>query len=240
MTGLIGYPGGQSFPFTPGSGYTNGNYVTGGECALNTSVGTSPWAPAMGFNIVGGSIVNAYPTLLGSSIFSISACSFPINFTFTGSSVTGYNVTTGLATINVTGLATTGGPTIVPGEVITGGNMPAGGGVIVSGVATGLNGAYTIQCSTASSCADASSATYTSGPTTGSGGAIATPALVNIDGIGGFDYINTDNNMSNLMDNSGVPGNPLAGKFNTPAGNLESTGLPVKPFGMRRGLQVGG
>jgi hypothetical protein len=46
--------------------------------------------------------------------------------------------------------------------------------------------------------------------------------------------------MSNLMDNSGVPGNPLAGKFNTPAGNLESPGLPVRPFGMRRGTQVSG
>jgi len=118
--------------------------------------------------------------------------------------------------------------------------MPAGGATIVSGPLTGLTGAYTIQCSTSASCADASPATYTSGPTGGSGGAITTPGLVNIDGIGGFDYINTDNNMSNLMDNSGVPGNPLAGKFNTPAGNLESTGLPVRPFGMRRGAQVSG
>jgi hypothetical protein len=239
MTGLIGYPGGQSFPFTAGSGYTNGNFVTGGECTLATGAGTSPQPPAMGFNISGGSIINAYPTQIGSSIFSVSTCTFPLTFTFTGSSVTGYNATTGLATLNVTGL-TNGGPTIVPGEVITGGNMPAGGATIVSGPLTGLTGAYTIQCSTSASCADASPATYTSGPTGGSGGAITTPGLVNIDGIGGFDYINTDNNMSNLMDNSGVPGNPLAGKFNTPAGNLESTGLPVRPFGMRRGAQVSG
>jgi hypothetical protein len=239
MTGLIGYPGGQSFPFTAGSGYTNGNFVTGGECTLATGAGTSPQPPAMGFNISGGSIINVYPRQIGSSIFSISTCAFPLTFTFTGSTVTGYSAATGLATLNVTGLAN-GGPTIVPGEVITGGNMPAGGGVVLRGPLSGLTGAYTIQCSMASSCADASSATYTSGPTTGSGGAITTPGLVNIDGIGGFDYINTDNNMSNLMDNSGVPGNPLAGKFNTPAGNLESPGLPVRPFGMRRGTQVSG
>jgi hypothetical protein len=37
-----------------------------------------------------------------------------------------------------------------------------------------------------------------------------------------------------------VSGNPLAGKFGLPAGGLESPGLPVKPFGMRRGTQVGG
>jgi hypothetical protein len=312
MTGFIGYPGGQSFPFTPGSGYTNGNFVTGGTCALNTVAGTSPWAPAMGFNIAGGSIINAYPTLIGSSVFDVSQCSFPINFTFTGT-VAGFSGGTATLTIptatvagsvtapssgsatltvtntptipiavgtkvysgpitvplTVTGFGTgTGGAgtytvadvnsaaitcpatgkvcidssiiggAVVPGEVITGGNMATGGGVIASGQALGLGGTYTIACST--TCNDATSATYTSGPIGGSGGAITTPGLVNIDGIGGFDYINTDNNMSNLMDNSGVPGNPLAGKFNTPAGNLESTGLPVKPFGMRRGVQVGG
>ena len=46
--------------------------------------------------------------------------------------------------------------------------------------------------------------------------------------------------MSGLYDNSGVSGNPLAGKFSLPNGGLEAPGLPVRPFGMRRGARVSG
>ena len=184
MTGIVGYPGGQSFPFTAGSGYTNGNYVTGGVCALNTTAGTTPMAPAMGFNVSGGAIINAYPTQIGSSIFG--TCSFPISFTFTGNVTaygTGVNVGTTHATMAVTGITSGTGPgTIVPGEVLSGTNM-TGGAIVVSGPFNGLNGSYTIDCG-ATSCSG--SATVTSGPTSGSGGAIATPALITIDGIGGF------------------------------------------------------
>ena len=238
MTGIVGYPGGQSFPFTAGSGYTNGNYVTGGVCALNTTAGTTPMAPAMGFNVSGGAIINAYPTQIGSSIFG--TCSFPISFTFTGNVTaygTGVNVGTTHATMAVTGITSGTGPgTIVPGEVLSGTNM-TGGAIVVSGPFNGLNGSYTIDCG-ATSCSG--SATVTSGPTSGSGGAIATPALITIDGIGGFQYIDSDNNMSGLYDNSGVSGNPLAGKFSLPNGGLEAPGLPVRPFGMRRGARVSG
>jgi hypothetical protein len=242
MTGLVGYPGGQSFPFTAGSGYTTPsgvtNYVTGGICALNS--GGTEFAPAMGFNVSGGAIVNAYPTQIGSSIFG--TCTFPISFTFTGV-ISGYSSANHTANLAVTGIGTT--PTasnpgsIVPGEILTGPSF-TGYAVVVSGPLNGVNGTYVINTTNSNITTSLASETMTSGPTNGSGGAITTPSLVNIDGIGGFDYINTDNNMSNLMDNSGVSGNPLAGKFLTPAGNLESTGLPVRPFGMRRGVQVSG
>ena len=241
-TGMMGTPGGQSMPFTAGSGYTNGNYVTGGVCALNTSAGTSPQAPAMGFNIAGGAIINAYPTQIGSSIFG--TCTFPVSFTFTGN-ITGYNSGTGLANMAVTGLTSGTGPgTMAPGEVLSGTNMSQGAKV-VSGPFNGLNGTYTINCGTgATTCAG--SATVTSGPTAGSGGSITTPPLIwgtgtlTGEGYGGFATNDSDNNLSGtlLYDNSGLSGNPLAGMFSIPGGGQEAPGLGVKPFGMRRGAQV--
>lgn len=244
-TGIMGYPGGQSFPFTAGSGYTNGNYVTGGVCALNASAGTDPQAPAMGFNIAGGAIINAYPTQVGSSIFG--TCSFPLTATVTGTSVSSYSSGTGLANIVVTGQTSGTSSAVVPGEVLTGGNMPATGGVIVSGPFNGLNGTYVINCG-ATNCNDASSVSYAAGPTAGSGGAIATPPMIwgtgtlTGEGIGGFATNDSDNNLTGtlLYDNSGLTGNPLAGMFSIPGGGQEAPGLGVKPFGMRRGVQVGG
>ena len=71
MTGIVGYPGGQSFPFTAGFGYTTPagvtDFVAGAVCALNATPGTTPQAPAMGFNLSGGAIINAYPTIVGSN-----------------------------------------------------------------------------------------------------------------------------------------------------------------------------
>jgi len=244
-TGIMGYPGGQSMPFTAGSGYTNGNYVTGGVCALNTSAGDQPQAPAMGFNIAGGAIINAYPTQIGSSNFG--TCTFPLSFTFTGN-ISGYSSGTGLANMVVTGVGTTPSASnpgaIVPGEVLSGTNIP-GGATVVSGPFNGINGTYVINCG-AASCSG--SATVTSGPTAGSGGAITTPPLIwgtgtlTGEGIGGFATNDSDNNMTGtlLYDNSGLSGNPLAGMFSIPGGGQEAPGLGVKPFGMRRGAQVGG
>lgn len=88
----------------------------------------------------------------------------------------------------------------------------------------------------------------TSGPTAGSGGSITSPPILwstgnlNPDGIGGIESFDADVNVTGdgLYDNSGVSGNPLGGSFNTPAGVLEVPGLPVKPFGMRRGAGVSG
>jgi hypothetical protein len=246
MSGLVGYPGGQSFPFTAGSSYTNGNYVTGGVCALNTSAGTIPQAPAMGFNIAGGEIINAYPTIVGSSFFGTTGCTFPIRFTFTGV-ITGWSSVTHNASIAVTGITSGSGPgTIVPGEVISDGavHIPAGS-QIVSGPFNGLNGTYIINCPTTCNTA---SETMTSGPPAGSGGSVTTPpVLANnganlLEGVGGFATIDSDTNLTGtaLYDNSGVSGNPLAGKFGLPNGGLEAPGLPVRPFGMRRGAGVSG
>ena len=72
----------------------------------------------MGFNLSGGAIINAYPTIVGSSVFS--TCSFPVSFTFTGV-ISGYNGTAHTANLAVTGITSGTGPgTIVPGEILTG------------------------------------------------------------------------------------------------------------------------
>jgi hypothetical protein len=141
--------------------------------------------------------------------------------------------------------------TIIGGTVVHGENISWTGGTgdsatVVSGPLNGLGGTYIISCP--ASCSAAAGTTISSGPTAGSGGSITTPpqgwgiGFSTPDGIGSFQTYDADSNLvgDQLEDNSGVPGNPLAGKFNTPAGSLESTGLPVRPFGMRRGVLVGG
>ena len=317
-TGIMGYPGGQSFPFTAGSGYTNGNYVTGGVCPLATDVGTSPQTPAMGFNISGGAIINAYPTQIGSSVFG--TCSFPLKFSFTGtisgsgstaslvvptSTVSG-SITApsgGSATLTVTNKPTvpiavgqqiysTGGSPLVsgvtvtafgsgsggagtytvavsnpnqgavtcgacinssvisgsiaPGEVLSWSGGTGGSATVTSGPFVGLGGTYVLNCP--GSCSASSGTTITSGPTAGSGGSITTPPLIwatgslTGEGYGGFATGDSDYNLTGtlLYDNSGLTGNPLAGMFSIPGGGQEAPGLGVKPFGMRRGAQVGG
>jgi hypothetical protein len=83
----------------------------------------------------------------------------------------------------------------------------------------------------------------TSGPTVGSGGSITTPPVGPIEGVGGIATYDSDDNMMGtlLYDNSGLSGNPLAGKFGLPNGTgVEAPGLTVQPFGMRRGAKVSG
>ncbi|HEY1780305.1 MAG TPA: hypothetical protein VGG79_07720 [Roseiarcus sp.] len=249
MTGMVGYPGGQSFPFTAGSGYTTPSgvtdFVTGAVCALNTTAGTTPQAPAMGFNLSGGSIVDTYLTVVGSSLYS--TCSFPISFTFTGV-ISGYNGSLHTANLAVTGITSGTGPgTIVPGEILTGASF-TGYAVVKTGPFNGLNGTYVIDTTNSNITGSLASETVTSGPTGGSGAAISTPPLgwstgvFTPEGIGVTQTNDADNNLTGteLYDNSGVSGNPLAGKFNLPTGGLESPGLPVHPFGMRRGAGVSG
>ena len=249
MTGIVGYPGGQSFPFTAGSGYTAPSgvtdFVTGGVCALNTTAGTTPQAPAMGLNLSGGAIINAYPTILGSSVYS--TCSFPVSFTFTGV-ISGYNGTAHTANLAVTGITTGTGPgTIVPGEILTGQSF-TGYATVVRGPFNGLNGTYVTSTVNSNITGSLASETMTSGPTGGSSAAITTPPLgwstgsLTPEGIGTIQTNDADNNLTGtaLYDNSGVSGNPLAGKFGLPNGQLEAPGLPVHPFGMRRGVQVSG
>jgi hypothetical protein len=57
--------------------------------------------------------------------------------------------------------------------------------------------------------------------------------------IGTFD---SDSNLTGVLmfDNSAASGNPLAGKFALPGGGVNSPGLSVRPWGMRRGALVSG
>ncbi|MGH9208522.1 MAG: hypothetical protein ACRD1G_18545, partial [Acidimicrobiales bacterium] len=59
MASLMGTVGGQSFPFTAGSGYTNGTYtLTGTGCGLAAG-GVNP---KVDVTVSGGAIVNVYPS----------------------------------------------------------------------------------------------------------------------------------------------------------------------------------
>lgn len=247
-TGFIGAivapMGGQSFPFTAGSGYPNGHYVTGAVCPNQVPAGGVNFTavPAIGFDISSGAIVNAYPSVLGNGM--LSACAFPLSFSGTGT----LTLTSGLnGTFKLTA-APTGG-TIAPGEVLTIGTQqvtikPIQGNISNTGVST----AQTYQVSCAVTCVTATGAAFTVGPQTGSGGAIAVVPLLwstgvtTPEGVGGIGTNDSDTNLMGtlLYDNSGVVGNPLQHMFDLPAGGQESPGLPVRPFGMRRGPAVGG
>jgi hypothetical protein len=232
-SGIIGYPGGQSFPFTAGSGYTNGNYVTGGVCTLGTAAGSVAQPPAMGFNVSGGAIVNAYPTQIGSG--ALAACTFPLSFTGTAS-ISGSSGTN--ANLVVTAVS---GGTMAAGEtVMLGAQTLTVKPLAVSN--TGGAATYAVTCATTCSNAGSTSFTVNNGMTGGTGGSITTPPLSPTEGVGGIATVDTDSNMSGmgLYDNSGVSGNPLAGSFAIPSGGSESPGLPVRPFGMRRGYLVSG
>ncbi len=236
--GLMGYPGGQSFAFTAGSGYTNGHFGLGGVCGTLVSGGANvPRVPVMGIDIVGGAIVNAYPDYMGNG--ATATCTFPITFSGTASLTAGGGTN---GTLNVTGTPT---GNLAPGVVITIGTTPVQTVIVkpVNGSSTlplGANGAYPVTCAT--TCVAQASTSFSAGPTAGSGGAVATPTLGPLEGIGGIGTYDTDNNMMGmfLYDNSGATGNPLAGKFAIPQGGQELPGLPVRPWGMRRGSQVSG
>ena len=59
IASLLGYVGGQSFPFTPGSGYTNGTTTQTATCTTIQSGGT---APRFDVTVAGGAIVNVVPS----------------------------------------------------------------------------------------------------------------------------------------------------------------------------------
>jgi hypothetical protein len=60
---LLGYSGGQSFPFTAGSGYTNGTTQPTVTCATIQSGG---YVPKFDVTVSGGAIVNVVPSALTS------------------------------------------------------------------------------------------------------------------------------------------------------------------------------
>ena len=63
IASLLGYVGGQSFPFTPGSGYTNGTTQPTVTCSTIQSGGT---VPKFDVTVAGGAIVNVVPSAVTS------------------------------------------------------------------------------------------------------------------------------------------------------------------------------
>ena len=272
---LMGYVGGQSFPVTPGSGYPDGEYVTGAVCPLAAQTHVGAIYSAMKFNVRGGQIVNAFPTDAGASGYQ--QCSYPLSFGGTANITNSAGTTARLEVTTLSSPATiaTGEKVSINGQTLTvgpqssrkggsiGGKCNFGGlnigihatacmgtppndpGVTnVGGVNIANMGAnifYSVTCAT--TCANVTGASFTVGPQTGTGGSI-TPAPVSPkQGIGGIATYDTDNDLlgTYLYDNTGLPGNPLEGRFTHPSGiGYTDPGLPLKPFGQRRGIQVSG
>jgi hypothetical protein len=65
IASFLGNVGGQSFPFTPGSGYTNGTFKATAAC---TSLASGGVLPAVDVTVSGGSIVNVYGSSAAGSI----------------------------------------------------------------------------------------------------------------------------------------------------------------------------
>ena len=172
ISGIIGAVGGQNLPVTAGSGYpVSSSWVAGGVCGTLVVGGFGSSAPGITFGVnSSGAIAGAYPSDLGNGI--AASCTFPLSFTFNNTVISGYNGTSHLANMIVSAGGITGA-TIVEGETITGGNIPAGGAVIQPIKSIGGAGTYVINCGT-TNCNTVTGSTYTSGPTTGSGGAIGT------------------------------------------------------------------
>ena len=212
MGALWGAVGGQSLPFTAGSGYTNGVYtVPGQNCSLYAF--TTVEAPTVTVIVAGGSIADVYPSSMGFG--SQAGCSFALGtFTFTTSAMTGSGAT---RTITVSG---TPGGTIAPGQAISGTFGTATILAYTGTNAAGGAGTYTITCGTCSSNTAGTITNSNTIPTAigaGSGGAITTLKLAPPEGVGGVGTNTTDNNMLGAMiyDNSGLPGNPLNSVFTT-------------------------
>jgi hypothetical protein len=230
MTGIMGYPGGQSFPFAAGSGQTNGHFVTGGVCTLTSGGGNTAQVPAMGYDVSGGAIINAYPATGGSGVNT--TCTFPLNFTGTAkiTSSSGINATFTPSVLN--------GGVIATGEIISIGAQTLTVKPVQNAGGTGVG--YAVQCAT--TCSNLGATSFSVGTSGGTPGTITTPPLGPLEGIGGVATFDTDNNMTGtfLYDNSGAVGNPWQHQFDLPGGGVEAPGLGVRPFGMRRGAQVSG
>jgi hypothetical protein len=140
---------------------------------------------------------------------------------------------------NFGGINTGTHATACGGAAPNGPGVTAVGGVDIANM--GNNTYYSVTCATA--CSNVSGASFTVGPQSGSGGSIRPPPLSPHEGLGGIATYDSDNNLfgTYVFDNSGLQGNPLEGKFDHPNGkDYLDPGLPLKPFGQRRGIQVSG
>ena len=87
---LLGYVGGQSFPFTAGSGYTNGTYTIPANTA-SCGLASGGYVPKVDVTVSGGSIVNVYPSATSSPTSPAmglgvgAACTFPLTALGSGS-----------------------------------------------------------------------------------------------------------------------------------------------------------
>ena len=88
IASLLGYVGGQSFPFTPGSGYTNGTTTQTATCTTIQSGGT---APRFDVTVAGGAIVNVVPSASGTGsppgLGIGSTCTVPLPAGGTGGAI---------------------------------------------------------------------------------------------------------------------------------------------------------
>jgi hypothetical protein len=239
---LMGYVGGQGFPIAAaGSGYTNGTWVMAANCGTQATGGIQAF---MDLTVVGGALVNAYPSSITKAmgLGLPGPCIVSPNFGFTasiapgtGTGSNGAPVGSGLLTVTIGGSLP-----IWPGEVIQTTAVPGTSYTITGfssmGPGTGGTGKYVVNTSTT-----VASHTFSAGSPTGSGASVAA-LLAPSDGVGGIATLGTDMNMTGdlLYDNSGFPGNPLNPFFANGFGGYFEPGLPVMPWGNYLGAAVGG
>jgi hypothetical protein len=228
---LMGYVGGQSFPFTAGSGYTNGTYTISGYQCSPVSGGI---LPKMDVSVSGGAIVDVYPSANTSALgLGLGAgCAWPVNFTFTG-------VLSGSGSTTLTVTGTPSGELGI-GTTITDAGAHISTPVVITALGSGTGGAGTYTVTNANGAV--SSETMTAGAPGGTGASITSSTLGPVEGVGGIATFATDNNLMGvqLYDNSGFSGNPLNPFFTNGQGGYFEPGLPVQPWGEFMAAAVSG
>jgi hypothetical protein len=88
LASLLGFVGGQSFPFTPGSGYTNGTTT---QTAVCPTVASGDILPRFDVTVAGGAIVNVVPSAATTGspagLGIGSACTVPLPAGGTGGAI---------------------------------------------------------------------------------------------------------------------------------------------------------
>jgi hypothetical protein len=89
LASLLGYVGGQSFPFTPGSGYTNGIATQTATCSTIQGGGSPGAAPKFDVAVSGGAIISVVPAAAtGATGLGIgSTCTVPLPAGGTGGAI---------------------------------------------------------------------------------------------------------------------------------------------------------
>ncbi len=268
VTGMMGYPGGQSLTTMPsgvgsfngGSGYAPGLYTVRSATQpiasasyvsstgiLTMNFATAPFGAAVGTQANGSSV-----TVAGLTGTGVAALNGP--WPITGTAVSGTQVTvqapTGLGTLTI-------GVTAAGSILSSCGTLgPLGGGTIAVAPALDLTvgsggsiiDAYPSTINAAQNNAIGNGNMGVNGVCQffltaggGTGGSI-TLNVGSTEGLPGIGTYNTDSNLMGifLYDNSGFRGNPLNPFFTNSTGGYFEPGLPVKPFGEFLGVGVSG